>query len=50
MDRQVVDNDEQLARGLADQTLQEVEKDRRLEGALIDHEAQLALVGQAGNH
>ena len=42
MDRQVVDDHEQLARGLADQALQEIEKDRRLDGALIDHETQLA--------
>ena len=39
MDRQIVDDDEQLARGLADQALEEIEKDRRLEGALIDHKA-----------
>ena len=50
MDRQIVDDDEQLARGLADQAAQEIEKDRRLDGALIDHETQLALIGQAGNH
>src|SRR5689334_2667357 len=50
MDRQIVDDDEQLAPCLADQTAQEIEKDRRLEGALVDHEAQLALIGQAGNH
>src|ERR1051325_6500207 len=48
--RQIVDDDKQLACRLADQAAQEIEKDRRLEGALIDHEAQLALVGQAGNH
>src|SRR3954451_14743320 len=50
MDRQIVDDNEQLAPCLAEQAAQEIEKDRRLEGALIDHEAQLALIGQAGNH
>jgi alkanesulfonate monooxygenase SsuD/methylene tetrahydromethanopterin reductase-like flavin-dependent oxidoreductase (luciferase family) len=45
MDRKVVDDQEQLAYRLADQAIQEIEKDRRLEGTLIDHEAQLALIG-----
>src|ERR1044072_9317800 len=50
MDRYIVDDDEQLAPCLADQAAQEIEKDLALEGDLIDHEAQLALIGQAGNH
>jgi hypothetical protein len=50
MDRQIVDDHEQLACRFADQAAQEIEKDRRLEGTLIDHEAQLALIGQARNH
>ena len=32
MDRQVVDDDEQLARGLADQATQEAQENRRVEG------------------
>jgi hypothetical protein len=39
MDRQIVDDDEQLACRLADQAAQEIEKDWCLEGTLVDHEA-----------
>src|ERR1044071_805417 len=44
MDRQIIDDHEQLARGLADQVAQEIEKNCCVEGTLIDHEAQLAPV------